>query len=154
MKKLIIAISLFSLVACKKETNRTNLNDTNSKMSKSEMQTTARKKVIFDAAWDGWGRTSRNCDGWGLCNFQSCWNCEPFGKYSGTIEVDDVTKEGYLYVSLDPSEEIQNKAIQNKEIFYVDKDLEDKNATVHKGEYKFDSSIGKNGGYKISVTAK
>lgn len=154
MKKLIIAISLLSLFACKKGVDKGNLNDSYSKMPKTEMQTITRKKVIFDAHWTEWGRTSRACAGWGLCNFESCWACEPLGKYSGKIEVDEDTKNGYLYVSLDPSEKIQNTAIQNKEVFYVDKDIEDKNAIIHQGEYKFDSSVGKNGGYKVNVTAK
>lgn len=127
----------------------------NSTIKQESNNPSSSKKVIFSATWDDWGRTSRECKGFGLCHYNSCWFCEPLGgKYSGKVEVDDETNLGFLFIELDPSEEIQHDAISNESIFYLDNDLVSNNVTLHQGEYQFDSTVGSYGGYKINVSVE
>ncbi|MCJ7934712.1 MAG: hypothetical protein MUW56_14065 [Chryseobacterium sp.] len=154
MKKLILAIAVLTLFSCETE-SRTDSNDLNSNLTKTEkVKTNSTAKLsIFQASWDEWGRASKSCAGWGLCNFQSCWFCK-LGKYTGKVEVDEFTMEGFLYVALDPTDATQAQAIKTQETFFVDQDINNSNAVVYKGEYKFDASIGNYGGYQIPVTVK
>lgn len=144
---------MFLLFSCESESLNSQVENSSLNESTVDNSTTA-KKVIFYASWDEWGRASRDCDGWGLCNFYSCWFCEEPGQYSGKVEVDDITNEGFLYITLDPTESIQNDAILGESIFYVDEDIDNSIATIHRGEYDFDSTIGEYGGYKIDITVK
>lgn len=113
------------------------------------------KKYIYHATWDAWGRTSQGCKGFGLCHFQSCWFCEVGGnKNSGEIEIDESTKQGYLYIKLDPSDKVQDRAIIEKFVLYIDNDLFNNDVTLYKGNYIFDSKIGNYGGYKVMASAK
>lgn len=156
MKKLILTISVFCLFSCETESERSNLNESNvTSAQKIALNNSANaKKVIFYASWDEWGRASKGCDGWGLCNFQSCWFCEPLAKNVGTVEVDATTLDGYLYIALDPSDATQAAAIKARETFYVDQDINNPNATVYKGAYSFDPAIGNYGGYQLNITVK
>lgn len=157
MKYLISSLRLgtlslvFMLISCQSESLQDDMNNTISTKKEISSSLTA-KKVIFYASWDEWGRSSKNCAGWGLCNFYSCWFCEPKGKYSGKVEVDDVTKDGTLFIELNPTESIQNTAITEQSPFYIDNDIINENAILHKGEYQFDNTIGEYGGYKVNIT--
>lgn len=113
------------------------------------------KWYLFYATWEEWGRASRDCESWGLCHFYSCWACfvpDYTKKYSGLVKIDLDTKQGFLFVELSSSDTIQRDALQNKSVFYIDQDITSNNITLLKGEYIFDSTVGKEGGYKVSVT--
>jgi hypothetical protein len=131
----------------------------------AQQQSVKEFHVIF-ADWTEWGRTSKNCKGFGLCNFQSCTFCctengvivECNNKNrvpnSGVIEIDKVTNEGFLTISLDVAFKEQNDAVKNTETLYLDEDLHSGNITLYKGEYKFNNSVGRYGGYLIKASLK
>lgn len=123
--------------------------------------------VIFAITIDEWGRSSQDCDSWGLCNFDCCLFCcvdddfnivdcdseEPVDN-SGLIYCDPETSEGKLIIKLNPSYTEQEEAIINESIFYVDTNLENDDFIIHKGDYLFDENIGEYGGYNLYVTLK
>jgi hypothetical protein len=119
---------------------------------------------VYYIEWDGeWGRTSKDCQGWGLCNFKSCWFCcelngciidcssneKMYG--AGIVEINPKDNTGFLIIQLSPDNEAEKKAISNNEILYVDEDIVNCDVTLLKGEYSFDKSIGKYGGYQVKA---
>ncbi len=121
---------------------------------------------IIYADWDGWGRTSRDCKGFGLCKFTSCTFCCTEGDVivscndnqkvpnSGVIKIDEKTNQGFLTIRLDISIKEQNDAVKNKETLYLDEDLISENIILYKGEYNFDPSLGNDGGYIVRASLK
>lgn len=121
---------------------------------------------LIYADWDEWGRTSRGCKGFGLCHFRSCTFCCTQGDVivschdktrvpnSGIIKIDKETNQGFLTISLDSSIEEQKDAINNKETLYLDTDLYSENIILYKGDYEFDTSVGKYGGYIVKAGLK
>lgn len=132
----------------------------------SYAQTASKEFHIIYADWTGWGRTSMNCTGFGLCHFQSCTFCCTEGDVivscrdktripnSGIITIYNDTNQGFLTISLDISIDEQSEAIKNAKTLYLDTDLYSKDITLYKGEYKFDKSIGKYGGYVVIASSK
>ena len=151
MKTLIILFMFFiGLVSCNKEKDliKDNLNET----THNETNKTKRK-VIYYATWDEWGRAKKDCDGWGLCNFVDCWFCDNGeSNYSGIIDLNVNDTLGQLIIELNPADELQNEAIKQKKIFYIDQDIINNIATIHSGEYLFDPNVGEIGGYKVDIT--
>ncbi len=123
-----------------------------------------REFYVIYMDWDGWGRTSRDCRGFGLCNFTSCTfcciengvivSCNNSNRIpnSGVANIDKKTNKGFLTIKLDPIFSDQKDAISNRETLHIDIDLTKDGFTLHKGEYAFDSSMGKHGGYNVKVT--
>ncbi len=153
----ITLLSIFFLISCQENEN----------YEKNTTESGINKKVEFHihyATWDEWGRAKKNCKGWGLCNYSGCWFCCTDGgvivdcdsaskiQNSATIIVNDRTKQGFFIIELDPSITIQNEAIINKKIFYIDEDIVFENTILHKGEYSFNEQVGEYGGYKLNVT--
>jgi hypothetical protein len=77
-KLLIIAVVMVALISCSKEgdstttfaentiAKRLKFVDVNARIN---AKTNAKTKTdIIIVEWDEWGRASRLCDGWGLCN--------------------------------------------------------------------------------------
>lgn len=124
------------------------------KQNQNENQTTANKWYLFYATWDEWGRASKNCKGWGLCNFDSCWSCDindrP-GGHRGKVFYNDETGEGTLTIALDFTEEIQAEAIKWQLPFTIDEDIVRDKVTLRKGIYLFEPKVGEHGGYLIDV---
>ncbi|MEZ4839227.1 hypothetical protein [Flavobacterium sp.] len=163
MKKLIFLfiISSFGFLSCENndETNKTSNNDTIFKRDG------IRFHVIF-ADWSEWGRTSRDCDGWGLCNFRSCTFCctDSNGvivscnenqnriSRSGKIVLYEDNEEGFLEINLDVVFPDEKNAIDNKLILYIDQDLVNDGVKLHKGEYEFNLNVGRYGGYIIKAS--
>lgn len=170
MKKIFsIVLSLSMLtslvfVACS-ENEETQINS-KSVLENNSNVTNKKEFHIHHAEWDGWGRTSRNCDGFGLCHYSDCWfcctenevvvNCNDKKRIpnAGEITIFDETKTGYLTIKLDPTDSIHLDAINNAKILYIDENISSEKTILHKGEYLFDASIGKHGGYKISASEK
>jgi hypothetical protein len=173
MKKLLVtgcAIFLLSTIymSCKKNTDQ-NRNSVVENEISSRINSTGdeRKFHIYFASWDEWGKASRDCKGWGLCNFQSCWfcctddhgqiiNCQSEQKIAnaGKITIDDATKQGNMIIELDPSIQIQNDAITQRLTLSVEQNIENAGFIIHASEYLFDQQIGSFGGYRLNVTAK
>lgn len=171
MKKLLILLLIGMFVSCESTPGIEETNASVEKNTTNDGYSAKREKEkrfhIFYADWDQWGRTSRNCKGFGLCNFTSCWFCctdemdniVPCGEQDEVltpnahrIKIDDDTKTGFLYIELDINDPVQRAAIHDGSLFYVDEDLTDENFKVHKGIYSIDKSVGSHGGYKIPVT--
>ncbi|MCF8458827.1 MAG: hypothetical protein K9H62_23060 [Bacteroidales bacterium] len=123
--------------------------------------------TVHYAAWDEWGRTSKDCDGWGLCNYVSCWfccidennnivDCDSFQDIvkSAIITIDTQTNEGTFIIKLNSFYEVQRDAINNESIFYIDDDIENEDFILHSGNYQFNDEIGDEGGYILDITKK
>lgn len=124
-------------------------------------------KLVF-ITWDEWGRASKDCNGWGLCNYTWCTFCclDEFenitpcpksnesleNRNTGTVEIDPDSHEGFLYIKLDNSKPEQNDAILNEKEFFIDQNISIDGITLHQGIYQYDSSIGSRGGYKINAS--
>lgn len=115
------------------------------------------------ADWDSWGRTSKSCSGFGLCNYVDCWFCctehgvvvdcydQNRVVNGGEIIIYDETKTGYLTIKLDPTKSEHLNAINNRQTLYIDNNISSVKTTLLKGEYQFDSSVGNFGGYIINA---
>lgn len=108
-------------------------------------------------AWDEWGRASRNCDGWGLCNAQWFPPCEESGAitYSGfatTLEQDLNNQKHYIEILLDQPTSLAPDTltlfVDNPIILYTASYM-GHDHTFQQGSYSFDESLGDFGGYKI-----
>lgn len=156
-------------ISCKKGTDQNGNTLTKEEILQSSQSSTGNEQRyhIYYASWDEWGRARRNCDGWGLCNFQSCWfcctddhnqivNCQTQQRIenAGKITIDDQTKDGDMTIELHPSIQIQNDAITQRLTLYIDQDLENAEFIIRAGEYIFDQQIGSFGGYRLNVTVK
>lgn len=159
MKKLLIAvlgiasILILSLNSCRTDEQQEAV--INHQIIKDKSKSIIAKKIeIIHVTWDGeWGRTSKECQGFGLCHFTVCLFCEPKGN-SSKIEINNETNEEIMYIELKQDGSKQSEAITDREILYVDEDMMSENVILHKGAYIFDSSIGDYGGYRVNVTLK
>lgn len=158
MKKVLfhlvfIFLIFFGVTSCENE-SQDNLPN---KEAYSEINNLNGKWYIYYCEWDEWGRSSRDCLGWGLCNYYDCWDCninDKIWKHKGKVIFDDITRQGFLIIELDILDDIQKIAIENQEIFTIDEEINNPNSILHKGQYQFDSSVGIHGGYKINITVK
>lgn len=160
-------VSLFLFVvlfSCESDRDIYESNAESESISVSSNSPTASKWYIYYATFDEWGRASRDCDGWGLCNYRDCWGCwvndkgtivDPDNPNStlnyGTVAIDDSTNLGTMTIELDPNISIQNDAILYQETLYVDEDIVNKNSILYKGDYLFDSNVGSHGGYTLNM---
>ena len=108
---------------------------------------------IYHSTWREWGHLP-DCKGWGLCDYSDCWFCDTGDKYSGKVIVDKDTKKGYLVIELDITDPQSKDAVQNKSVFTVGADINNKNSILYKGQYAFDPTVGKYGGYKVPIAVK
>jgi hypothetical protein len=119
------------------------------------------KGTIVRIEWDEWGRSSRNCDGWGLCNYTVTWF--PENKSTGTpndynysfpINYDASKNQFYLEMLLEEPVPIdlplENHPLKVDEIMILNtKDVFDKDLIIMNGEYFFNSQLGEFGGFII-----
>lgn len=156
------------IIACTKneQSEISNVEAVSQSATKSSSANIAEREFhIFYASWDEWGRTRKNCEGWGLCNAVSCWFCCTDDKgnivsckdnqripKSGIVTIDAETLEGELVIELDPSFEDQNNAITNALELFIDEDLQTEDFTILSGIYDFNPEIGNSGGYKVNVS--
>ncbi len=73
---------------------------------------------------------------------------------AGEITIFDDTKTGFLTIKLDPSDAEHLAAINKQEVLYIDEDISSTLTTLHKGEYRFDQSVGDYGGYIVTASEK
>lgn len=168
MKKVkFLALFMFitlcnAFVSC--ETSQTNETSNHENLSRSSP---VRLQIIY-ITWDEWGRASKDCKSWGLCNYTSCSFCcldendkivpcpksdkDLENKIAGSVEIDLDTNQGFLYIELDNSKTDQNDAILNEKDFFIDNDISNDGVTLHQGVYNYDSSIGLRGGYKVNAS--
>jgi len=115
-------------------------------------QISERAEITIVISWDEWGRKSKDCNGAGLCNFKiEVEKVEDvFGKIAYVKK--DLNGNYYIDVAIDKDFEFQD----SDKLFYIDEDIinVDTNGVKYilpKGNYKFNSSIGQLGGYRIPV---
>jgi hypothetical protein len=139
------------LLSCEKEQQRTA--EQPAVIEKTTPEPTG-NEVIYHASWDEWGRTSKGCKGWGLCNFSDCWGCDPNAAEinTGVVIVNNQTGVGFMYIELNPAHSMEAAAIQQHSVFYVDQDIVNPNSILHHGAFSFQQSIGNYGGYRIPIT--
>ena len=115
--------------------------------------------------WHGWGRKSRDCAGWGLCQAEGphcenkdgnnvCCICLRTSNVQAIVEFDKGLKK--YFVKFLVAEEINDSQKELLKTLPIDEDFAvtmpksfGKNLIFKKGEYTFDESLGKFGGYKI-----
>ncbi|UMY64515.1 MULTISPECIES: hypothetical protein [unclassified Flavobacterium] len=116
------------------------------------------KLVIVN--WEEWGRHSKQCRGWGLCNARWFY-LEPDNPqqtnrgYSTPLQFDGETGEFYLEILLAEDSTIPNDEIPDLKI---DSDIPLETAleigrdlTFKQGSYSFDPDLGEFGGIHITL---
>lgn len=167
MKKNILFSSIFALITLISCTdNQESISITKTRENNNSLITKEEpvKFHLIYVTWDGWGRTSRDCKGFGLCHYSSCTfcctdandnivDCNENNRIanSGIIKIFDSNKLGYMIIKLNPTDSTHNNAIRNRKTIYFDTDLRNENLILLTGEYIFDNSIGEYGGYKIAA---
>lgn len=118
---------------------------------------------IIILQFDDWGRTSRNCHGFGLCHVVwfpvtsvSDKYLEELGSGASILELDDINRQYYIDLLLAESAPIKNgellptlKIDENLELTKNEELL--KSLSVKKGEYSYNPQLGEYGGYRITV---
>ena len=163
----VIALGFLIFTSCSTENNSKNSIDEDL-IAKS----LTFKKIDFDATatednrasgricivgWDEWGRASRDCRGWGLCNavWFDCEDEQRFeyeGAYSSPLYFDETNGKYYVEVLLASSTEIpiEDLTLKIDESFELDTELViDKNLIFSQGNYIFNESPGDYGGIRI-----
>lgn len=108
-------------------------------------------------SWDGeWGRASRNCDGWGLCNSNwFYWDCSGnrSGNSSAPLEFDTAANKHYIDILFSepvPSNiPIEDLALAIDEEFQVFIESENKNLVFNNALYPYNENLGDFGGIRI-----
>lgn len=134
--------------------------DVNTRIANKQRKGTQSRVKIVVVRWDEWGRASKRCRGWGLCNAD--WfpgnklvqkSTLPNGNAT-LLEFDDSSNKYYIDILLaeTPPAEIPTDALTLK----IDKNFElnveddiSQNLTFNQGDYIYNNSLGEFGGYRI-----
>jgi hypothetical protein len=108
------------------------------------------RKRLYCATWDEWGRKSKKCGGWGLCNFKDCWfcTCDQADK-KALVVYDDNLQRFNMTIELAQTDSQQIAAISSNSPLIIDEDIISDNLVVKKGSYPFKQKVGSFGGYII-----
>ena len=135
--------------------------DVNSRIEYNK-NTKAKTQVdIIIVTWDEWGRASKDCGGWGLCNADWFPSSQKgtLGKSNNSgastlLEFDSLNNKYYIDILL--SENVPTDIPLNAITIKIDEDFElnvqeaiSRNLTFNQGDYPFNTSLGKFGGYRI-----
>lgn len=166
MNKLLLGLStsiVLAIVSCRQSEvaeNRFSENDM-AKLIKvmpnsSITNPTARHEISI--GWDEWGRKSKDCGGWGLCNFS--FHYDQTGKnatttdsqYKSNINIDkDGQKYFYIFLNEKPNEQIPQDVLALRIDENINYNFNKINYIVKSGTYYYKNDIGLYGGYKIFV---
>ncbi|MBC7524637.1 MAG: hypothetical protein H7239_09390 [Flavobacterium sp.] len=168
---LLTIFTSIIIVSCTKENENSTINE--DQIAKSlvfkeinSQSTDAQNRTVYTGvngdnivivSWTEWGRASRDCRGWGLCNAD--WfpgdrgvNYENGNGYATYLQIDDTTGKYYLEVKLAAESTIPENLLDLKidADFELDTTLEIGQKLIFKqGTYHFDSTLGEFGGIKI-----
>lgn len=109
--------------------------------------------AIYWSTWIEWGHLP-DCKGWGLCDYNDCWFCDVADKHRAKVLIDKKTNAGEMLIELDPVKADEKRAIEEKSVFIIAADIKKTNSVLYKGEYAFDKSVGKYGGYRLNISLK
>lgn len=181
---LALFITAIAFVSCSKENETTSIDENsiasrlkflsaNDRFFANPIGKSAEGDIII-VQWDEWGRASKNCGGWGLCNAEwfpleeapavdevpelegkaSKSYLSPKNGGSTILEFDSKVNKYYIDILL--AEDVPSDVPSASLTFKIDKDfsLDVKNAIgenliFHTGIYLFDKSLGNSGGYRI-----
>lgn len=115
---------------------------------------------LIIVSWDEWGRASRKCSGWGLCNADWFPEFKQGGKPNNPnggktlLELDKTNNKYYIDILL--ADTVPSDILAEALNLTIDADFElsgeqinGKHLTFKKGDYLFSNSLGKFGGYRI-----
>ena len=115
------------------------------------------KARITIVTWDEWGRASKQCHGWGLCN-ANWWPLvegTPANGETATLLEKNVSTNRY-YIDLLLAQPVPSDISVEELTFKIDQDFVldidqeiGKDLTFNQGNYVFESSLGDYGGYRI-----
>lgn len=172
---LMLLISIISLItySCTKENEESLINeediskslifkDISSQLNNAQNRTVfigANEENIVIVSWEEWGRASKNCRGWGLCNADwfpgiSGVNYTNGNGYATYLQKDDSTGQYYLEIKLAAESTIPENLLDLKidADFELDTTLEiGQKLIFKKGTYFFDSTLGEYGGIRINL---
>ena len=129
--------------------------------NKQSKGTESRLPILIIVVWDEWGRASKQCKGWGLCNADWFPQFDRSSKKSTStnggatlLEFDDSLNKYYIDILLavTPPAEIPTDALTIKIDENFELEVEDaisQNLTFNQGDYGYDNSLGEFGGYRI-----
>lgn len=133
--------------------------DVNSRIKTNQKEQNKEASLII-VSWDEWGRASKNCDGWGLCNAD--WFPEfkqaprLTNEYGGSTLLEFDNKNNKFFIDILLSEKaplnIPNQALTLKIDLNFQlnvKQIVGRNLTFQKGNYDLNNSLGDFGGYRI-----
>lgn len=160
-KNLLMSLFIFTLIFSFNVTAK-NEGDPNKDSFKPKVIT----YYFYYTTWDGWGRTSMSCDGFGLCHFMDCWNCcidEATGNVvdcptetnlskAGLLKFEQGSIDGIMEIRLQPTDDESLNAIENQLPLYVDQDLVGTYFTIKAGVYQFNPNMGSHGGYTLNAS--
>jgi len=159
---LLVFISSILIISCSKKQNEIDEVSPNAASVNK-----APTPHIYYATWDEFGRASKDCKGWGLCNFNDCWFCctdemenivdcefQSIIMNSALIIIDEESNSGSFIFKLNPKDSIQNVAIKEGLTFYIDDDIKSESFVLYKGEYLFNKHVGNYGGYIMKASKK
>ena len=113
----------------------------------------ASKLVIV--SWDEWGRASRKCAGWGLCNAEWFYfETRIVRNNSSILEFNSIVNKYYIDILL--AEQVPSDIPNSSLTFGIDQNFEintkeaiGKNLIFKQGQYPFINDLGNFGGYRI-----
>jgi len=152
---VVIAGVLASFVGCKKEKVNPNSNS-----SIIENDNKVGEPGFWYVTWDEWGRKSKNCDGWGLCNFRAEYVLYDtlFDKgVSSDMHYSQIYSQNksLSYFDIPYVSQYDNLVENASKTFYIDEDIYDiKNGYVFRipaGEYSLVSDISDKNKYHIPI---
>lgn len=170
MKSLLLALtaillSVLFVISCDKERVET-VETEITQETVAGFRADDKEKHIFYIAWDP-GRQRHGCEGFGMCNVEACgFCCTLHGEIVpcdnnnsnnqsmssvGTVEIDAAMGIGILTYKLNPNIYIENTAINNRGVFYIDNDIIMDDIIILAGNYQYDLNVGNYGGYTIDV---
>lgn len=154
-------------------TEDNNLNEIEGNSISKNSFENASKSVItaqgkfFLVKFDEWGRKSKNCSGWGLCNAKwfQCTDAEnnqvdclransPGPNYGTPLKIDEETNQHYVEILFDHSSTSPTSLIIDDDIVLNFQSELGFNLIFKAGSYPFIPYIGVYGGYKIILSQR
>tara|TARA_R110001583_G_scaffold153501_1_gene305228 strand:- start:1215 stop:1763 length:549 start_codon:yes stop_codon:yes gene_type:complete len=129
--------------------------------AKNEQPSAKTQRDALIVEWDEWGRKSRNCGGWGLCNANWFPSANKQAQKSSTtngsktiLEYDSSIEKYFIDILLadivPPEIPIEALTLKIDENFELNvEDAISKNLIFNKGDYLFNTALGEYGGYRI-----
>ena len=153
---VVIAGVIVSFVGCNKETV---ISDGNSSIIENDNKLPGEPGFWY-VTWDEWGRKSKDCGSWGLCNFRAEYVLYDtlFDKSTSCIkhysQVYSQDKSLY-YFDIPYDSQYDNLVENTSKTFYIDEDIYDINNgyifRIPEGEYSLMTDISSKNKYHIPI---